>query len=97
MMLRTKIIYIDFHKDIYFCNILKIAIIYVLLFYLSPFSCDLVSRGMFAAASLEMPEEFRLCTSHAFPVRSTAALFSPLSVLNGLTLREGVGGLKVSV
>ena len=76
---------------------MKIAIIYVLFSYLSPFSCNLVSRRMFAAALLEMPEEFRPCTLHAFPVTSTAALFSPLSVLNGLTLRVGVGGLKVSV
>ena len=65
---------------------MKIEIIYVLFSYLSPLSCDLVGRRMFAAASLEMPEEFRPCTSHAFFVRSTAALFSPLSVLNGPTL-----------
>ena len=46
---------------------------------------------MFAAASLDMPEEFRPCTSRAFPVRSTVALFSPSSVLNGPTLRVGGG------
>ena len=46
-----------------------------------------------------MPKEFRPGNSRAFLVRSTAAPFSPLSVLNGLTLRvgDGGGGLKVSV
>ena len=48
-------------------------------------------------SSSGMPKEFRPCTSSTFPIKSTAALFNPLSVLNGPTLRMGVGGLKVSV
>ena len=70
-------------------------IIHVLFSFLSPFSCDLLGWRMFAEASLE---EFRPCASCAFPVRSTVALFSPSSVLNGPTLRVGGGGaLNVSV
>ena len=54
MKLGAKIIYIDFHEDIlYFCNIVKIVILYGLLSFRSPFSCDLLRRRMFDEAWLE--------------------------------------------
>ena len=82
MMMRTTIIYIDFHK-IYFCNIvkMKIVIIYNSFYFLSPCPVD---WRMFASF-VQMPKELGLVLE-AFLVRSTSAF---LSVLNTLMLRMG--------
>ena len=76
---------------------MKIAIIYVLLFFLSPFSYNFLGRRMFDEKfRWNAKQEFMPGNTRAFLVRLTAVL---CHFLNGPTLRVGggFGGLKVSV
>ena len=63
--LRTKIFTLIFIQT-YFCNIVKIVIIYLLFSFLSPFSCNLLGWRMFSEALLECQKKFRVATTRAF-------------------------------